>query len=250
MRNPINPDYPVTSVASIEELMGIAVAMEAEAARRYEQLARRTEGLDQPELVALFRELARLERDHERGLAAWAGREGRAAPVPAQFSWRLPETFGDEADERPLDPYQALAIAVRNEERAFAFYAYLSAMCADQGELRTRADALAREELQHVALLRGLRRRAFHSRPSPRPRLPVETLADLQRLSAQMQASAPQGESAAALSHAQEAMETFLSVAEDADRQDVLDEALHMAETAMARLARIRAKRPDAGNLA
>jgi rubrerythrin len=187
---PLNPDWPIPEVRSVDELMTIAVAMEAEAAQRYDQLARRVEARGEAELAALFTRLAQLERDHQHGLEAWAGREGRPTPLAAHFVWRLPETFGDEADERSLDPYLALAVAVRNEERAFTFYSYLSALCAGRPELRARAESLAREELSHVALLRGMRRRAFHAR-EPRPVSPrVETLADLRRLARRLEAGA------------------------------------------------------------
>lgn len=188
MRKPLNPDWPIPDVRSVDELMNIAVAMEAEAANRYGQLARRVESRGQAELAELFTRLAQLERDHLRGLEGWAGREGRSQPTPTQFSWQLPETFGDDADERPLDPYLALAVAVRNEERAFAFYSYLAALCAGDRELRSRAEALAREELKHVALLRGMRRRAFHNRAPRAPRTRIETVDDLRRLARGLEA--------------------------------------------------------------
>ncbi|HLO78822.1 MAG TPA: ferritin family protein [Magnetospirillum sp.] len=182
MSRPLNPDWPIPDVGSVDELMSIAVAMEAEAARRYDQLARRVGARGQDELAALFARLAQLEREHQHGLERWAGREMRPTPMAARFGWHLPETFGDEADERPLDPYLALAVAVRNEERAFAFYSYLSAQCAATPALRARAESLAREELAHVALLRGMRRQAFHRRERRPPPPRVHTVAELARL--------------------------------------------------------------------
>jgi rubrerythrin len=52
-------------------------------------------------------------------------------------------------------------MAVRNEERAFAFWAYLAAYSADP-EIKNAAEAMAREELGHVSILRKERRRAYH----------------------------------------------------------------------------------------
>lgn len=172
----INPIYPVIGIASVDELMGIAVAMEHEAASRYGELAAAMDRSEEPELAALFRRLEVLERDHEAGLGRWAEREGRARPVPAQFQWRMPETFEEAADgagAHTLTPYGALAMAVANEERAFTFYSYLAAI-APADDIRRRAEALAREELNHVRQLRAMRRQAFHAgRPSPRaPRPP------------------------------------------------------------------------------
>ncbi len=177
MASVINPLWPVDAVTDLDQLMAIAVGMEHEAAERYERLAEAVEHHHAPELAALFRQLARMERDHEAGIGRWARRDGLAPPQPVHFSWQFPETFGPEADgdaAHVLTPYRALGIAVRNEERAFAFYAYLSAMAPDD-EVRRHADALARAELNHVAQLRALRRRAFHAdrqQPTAVPRTP------------------------------------------------------------------------------
>jgi len=123
MGNPINPSYPVTEVESVEDLMDIAATMEAEAARRFEELAAQMDRQDNTETAALFRELAEDEWKHGEELAGWAAREGRRPPGTLTFSWRLPETFQlDEAGSGyTLSPYEALSVAVRNEERAFAF---------------------------------------------------------------------------------------------------------------------------------
>lgn len=172
----INPVYPIASIGSLEEMMAIATGMEHEAANRYEELAARMDGRD-TELARLFRSLAEMEREHEHGIGRWAVREGLPVPEAKTFSWRMPETFGDEAGV-PLTAYEALGIAVRNEERAFTFYAYLAALSEDD-EVRSRAEALAREELEHVNQLRVMRRRAFHmDRPPPRGLRRARTLAE------------------------------------------------------------------------
>jgi hypothetical protein len=56
-------------------------------------------------------------------------------------------------------------MAVRNEERAFAFWAYVSAHAESEG-VRRAAETMAHEELGHVATLRRARRQAFHSERS------------------------------------------------------------------------------------
>ena len=77
----------------------------------------------------MFGELAEMEEAHRRGGAAprrAAARAGRWTPPPAR--WRVPTNFDEEEARSPrLTPYRALAIAVRNEERAFAFYSYVAA---------------------------------------------------------------------------------------------------------------------------
>jgi rubrerythrin len=115
-------------------------------------------------LAAQFATLAEVEDHHavhvaERGQALL----GRA-PDPAWARWDLPASQDAQEEEAgaTLSAYQALAFAVRNEERAFAFYTYVAAE-AVQPDVRTLAEDLARDELQHAALLRHHRRRAFHA---------------------------------------------------------------------------------------
>lgn len=179
----INPVFPIEAIGSVDELMSIAVGMEHEAALRYEQLAERMRLRSDEDMHALFLRMAALERDHQAGIGRWAAREGRPAPEPATFSWSFPETF-DTAEATSLTPYRALSIAVRNEERAFSFYAYLAALAPDE-RVRARAEALAREELEHVNQLRALRRQAFHmDRPPPIAARRVRSLAELQNVAA------------------------------------------------------------------
>jgi hypothetical protein len=56
-------------------------------------------------------------------------------------------------------------MAVRNEERAFAFWSYVAAH-AEAPEIRRAAEAMAHEELGHVSILRRERRKAYHAERS------------------------------------------------------------------------------------
>jgi rubrerythrin len=138
----------------------MAEAQEQRAAARYDQLAERMDRFGSPETADLFRRLAAMEREHIEALSGWGG---SAAP-----QGKIPDGMGEgtavDSDEVPasLTPYRALALAVRNEERAFSLLTYIAAH-AQTSKIRARAEALALEELQHVALLRAQRRRAFHA---------------------------------------------------------------------------------------
>lgn len=185
MTAPINPQYPLKDVHSVAELMNIAVGMEHEASLRYDQLAAMMERRGETKLAGAFREMAALERRHEAALTAWAQRDGSPAPQPRQFSWRLPETFSlEDVAGAPLSPYQVLGIAVRNEEQAFAFYTYISALSDAAPAVRGRAEAMAREELSHVAQLRQMRRAAYHAERGGRGdvKRAVTSLAEFYRL--------------------------------------------------------------------
>lgn len=196
MDAPINSDFPLRPIGTAEELMDVAVGMEHEAALRYEQLAAMVARQGNPELASLFGRLAELEKGHEDELTRWADRDGLRAPQPAGFSWRMPETFDPADGSSAFGPYEALAVAVRNEERAFAFYTYVAASALTE-EVRRRAEGMAREELEHVSLLRRWRREAYHASQPARRRTP-RTLEELSVLSAAMEAASAEVNDAAA----------------------------------------------------
>lgn len=157
---------PSTSVKSLEELFAIAHAMEREAADRYSEISGRMKDAGNVELAAVFERLSADEQGHLEQVAHWSEQERGKAPDPALVRWKLPETFDDEGvsitDPHLLSAYRSLAMAVRNEERAFAFWSYVAAQAKDP-EIQQAAEAMAHEELGHVATLRRERRRAFHS---------------------------------------------------------------------------------------
>lgn len=155
----------VPEVRTVEDLFAIATAMEREAARRYAELTRRLERQGETGLAALFHRLEQEENGHEDGLGAWAGRQGIAPSPSLDFQWDMPEIvteddFAEAGGDFLATPWRILAMAVRNEERAFAFYANVAAKTPDP-EVRRYAEAMAREELNHVALLRAERRKAW-----------------------------------------------------------------------------------------
>ena len=158
-------------VGSTDDLMAVAEALEHEAAARYRALSARMARQGDEELAAQFEALAHMEDRHASQIGDRSQTLFGHRPDPARVKWETPPGFDeDEARGAEISAYQALAFAVRNEERAFAFYSYLSAE-AKHDEIRALAEDLARDELQHAALLRQYRRRAFHDRPPALQRL-------------------------------------------------------------------------------
>lgn len=155
--------FEVPAPRSIGELVAMAIAMEREAASRYDVLAADMVLAGRQELADLFENLAAEERKHEAYIEAW-----QAGPLPAaSFKWRSPENLTDEQTSDAggagsMTPHRALALAVHNEERAFAFFSSIAAATADS-EIRKRAEKLATEELDHVVRLRLERRRAHRA---------------------------------------------------------------------------------------
>jgi rubrerythrin len=157
---------PPAPVRSLEELFAIAYAMELEAATRYAEIAQRMHREGNPALAEVFERLADDEKGHMDGVMRWSESHKGKAPDPALIRWQLPETFDDEGisttDPRLVSAYCALGTAVRNEERAFAFWSYVAAQAASP-EIQRAAETMAHEELGHVATLRRKRRSAFHA---------------------------------------------------------------------------------------
>ncbi|MGF1608727.1 MAG: ferritin family protein [Kiloniellales bacterium] len=155
---------PETALASLAELVGIACSIETEAVRRYDWLAAEMARRGEDETAETFRALAAEEGRHIDAVERWAQGLGEALPPTGTFAWRLPpdlaRTWDEAAASALLTPVRALAIAVDNEQRAFAFYSYLAAR-ADDPKLAAEAEILAREELHHAALLRTWRRTAW-----------------------------------------------------------------------------------------
>jgi len=160
-KSPIKIEIPTPR--SIDELIAMAIAMEREAASRYDVLAADMAIAGRQELVDLFESLAAEERKHEAYIEAW---RGTSLPA-ASFKWRSPESLTDDAaadagGAASMTPHRALALAVHNEERAFAFFSNIASAASD-GEIRERAERLAVEELDHVVRLRLERRRAYRA---------------------------------------------------------------------------------------
>lgn len=157
---------PGRRIRSISELFTVLAAMEEEAARRYTDLAEQMEKRGATVPAALFHRLAEDEQEHVRQVARWrespTAQPGNTPPDPAP---PLPSA-SDEAVElggsATLTPYRALAFAVREEERAMVFWSYVSAQAPD-GAVRQAAEKIAHQELEHAALLRRERRRAYRA---------------------------------------------------------------------------------------
>jgi rubrerythrin len=145
--------------------VGIANAIEQEAVRRYGELADLMERRGERETAEAMRAMQKEELAHVTSVARWAEELNEAVPPPEEFEWRLPPELAASWDEIAgsalLTPYRAFSIAVRNEERAFSLYIYLSAH-ADDARVAGEADKLAGEELEHAAILRRWRRAAYH----------------------------------------------------------------------------------------
>lgn len=224
-------------VASVEELLAVAVALETEAARRYRYLAAWWEAQGDRALTALFDRLAHMEQAH---LTAVRGRRPGMAIEPLLGAEQHWPPFDDTGwHSALLTPYRALAYAVHEEERAFTFYTEVAAHAPNQA-VRGLAEDLARDELEHAAILRQARRAAFHGERLQQHRPPPD-LPTLQRQSAAWEA-----EAAAAISRPTRMfafsrnVERYLAIAEQMKDEAVLTAAQHLATQALQSLMAMR----------
>jgi rubrerythrin len=183
MREPLLTRYPDARAVTLRDLVGIANAIEQEAVRRYGQLAELMERRGEHETAKALRTMQQEELSHVASVAAWAEELNQSVPPPEEFEWQLPPELAASWDEVAgtalLTPYRAFSIAVRNEERAFSLYIYLSAHTED-ARVASEADKLAGEELEHAALVRRWRRAAYHKDQNQRrTRLRIATIEEL-----------------------------------------------------------------------
>jgi len=152
--------------ASLDEVLALAAAMEQQAIDGYVALSKRMAELGHPALTAVFDALVREETGHLGKVREWRGTSAPAMPAMPAMAVEAPRNLFDDEGAAMVAPelltaYRAFSMAVRNEERAFMFWTYVSAN-AQSDEIRQAAERMAREELGHVATLRRERRKAFH----------------------------------------------------------------------------------------
>jgi rubrerythrin len=181
--NVVASEQPPT-FTSAAELMAVGMAAEREAAVHYGDCAATMAAAGNTEAAATLRWLQLEKQNHGETLARRAVELGLAPRAVAPQAAVVP-TLDQMADEDlyTVTAHRMLAIAVRNEQRAFAYFAYVAAHAADP-ELRQLAEDLAHERLGHAATLRRERRKAWRRvrrghgcRPLPQSHCELRSLA-------------------------------------------------------------------------
>lgn len=161
---------PEIPAVSIEEIMATAHALEDAAVQRYRKLAAAMRAVAHEDVAQVFDDLTAEEEQHVLSVEKITRKLLQRMPADSVVRWVLPETFGADEAGPPalLTPYKALSIAVRAEERAFAFWSYVAANAAAE-PVRSLAETMARQELLHASKLRVARRRAYHAEVGRQP---------------------------------------------------------------------------------
>lgn len=139
----------------VERFLAHAIALEREAARRYEELAAAMQTDGRAELKAFFARMAHFSRLH---LAeAQARGQWRDLPLLAEHEYDWPDGIAPEtADWAGVDAQMtvrsALELALESERRGHAYYAAVAALAQDP-DVRHLAAEFAAEEAEHLAEL-------------------------------------------------------------------------------------------------
>ena len=143
--------------ASIAMLMTYALWLELDAVERYRELADAMEMHNNRDVSELFRKMAAIEGRHADKIMkqmAWT----KVPPLPPGPSpwpgFESPETVAHEEVHYLMQPWHALSLALKGEERAHRFFARLAGE-ATAPAVKRAATEMADEEREHVELVRS-----------------------------------------------------------------------------------------------
>ena len=155
-RAPVNP-----TIRSLADLFAVAYQIEADAVERYEMLADQMETHNNPELVAMFRDLSRAEGIHRDEIRRLAGDIDVVAHARTVAKWGAgdsPEQADLAGAHYMMTPWHALQLALVGEQRALAFFTSVVESAKDPA-IRKMAEEFVEEEAEHVNLVHRLLRR-------------------------------------------------------------------------------------------
>jgi rubrerythrin len=157
----VNKQIAAPKISTVADLYAAAYQIEADAVERYELLAGQMETHNNPELVAVFRDLARAEGIHRDEIQRLAGDIDVVAHASRMAKWNR----GDSPEQADLGgahymmtPWHALQLALAGEKRALAFFSSIAESAKDP-EVKKMADEFVEEEAEHVNLVHRLLRK-------------------------------------------------------------------------------------------
>ena len=150
----MNPAGPAANLATF---LAHAHAIEVDAAERYGLLRDQMAVHNNPAVAGLFAKLAEIEGRHASQIAAAARNNGIALAdlAPWDFTWpgfEPPESTPLEAVHHLTTAFEALALALRNEQAAEHFFRTIADQATDI-EIQTQAAEFAADETEHVRLV-------------------------------------------------------------------------------------------------
>jgi rubrerythrin len=148
-------------VANLNDLLAVAYQIEIDAVDRYNLLADQMETHNNPELVKVFRDLARAEGIHGEEIRRLAGDFDVAAHARKIAKFERSES-PEEAElgsaHYLMTPWHALQLSLAGEKRALAYFTSIVETARDP-KVKAMAAELVEEEAEHVSLVHRLLRR-------------------------------------------------------------------------------------------
>jgi rubrerythrin len=148
-------------VSILTDLLAVAYQIEADAVERYDLLADQMATHNNPELVAVFRDLARAEaihRDEIRRLAKGIDVIAHARRMAKWNQSESPEAASLGEAHYLMTPWHALQLALAAEHRALAFFQSVVETTKNRA-VKKLADEFVEEEAEHVNLVHRLIRK-------------------------------------------------------------------------------------------
>lgn len=143
-------------VKTMDEFLGYALQVEADAAVHFEQLADAMKACGNADVEALFRQLAGYSRLHQAEAQAKCTRRDLQPQLPPKTAWpdnATPERTTLWAGDAQLTRLGALKAALQGERRGYEFYYAVAGTTLDAG-IRSVAREFVREEAEHVETLK------------------------------------------------------------------------------------------------
>ena len=157
----MSQDAGAPKISSLTDLLAIAYQIEADAVERYELLADQMETHNNPELVAVFRDLARAEAIHRDEIRRLAGDIDVIAHARRVAKWsrgESPEEVNLSEAHYMMTPWHALQLSLVGEKRALDFFTSIVQTTKDQ-KIKKMAEEFMEEEAEHVNLVYRLLRK-------------------------------------------------------------------------------------------
>jgi rubrerythrin len=148
------------TIQTLADLFGAAYRIESEAVERYQLLADQMEVYNNPELVTVFRDLAKAEGYHAEEIRRQAGDIDVVAHAERIGRWggESPEEVDLSAAHYMMTPWHALQLALAGEKRALAFFSRIADTTTDP-KVKEMAAEFVEEEAEHVNLVHRLLRK-------------------------------------------------------------------------------------------
>jgi rubrerythrin len=157
---------PGPEVSSLTDLFAVAYRIESDAVQRYTLLADQMETHNNPELMHVFRDLARAEGLHAQEISKLAGDASLVQRAEAIGPWpggESPEEADLGATHYLMTPWHALQLSLAGEKRALDFFTSVMDRASDP-KVKEMAAEFVEEEAEHVNLVYRLLRK--YPRPS------------------------------------------------------------------------------------